>query len=147
MSYELAHYGVRGMRWGVRRYQRKDGSLTPEGRKRYSEEESPKPAAPNKKKSVSSMSNADLRNEIERLELEQRYRRLASESAKLNRTTSQKAKEYVKNILIESGNDVGKKFAKYAMSVGVNKLFEKTFNDPDILNIRGGKKDKDKDNK
>ena len=31
---ELAHYGILGMKWGVRRYQNKDGSLTPEGRKR-----------------------------------------------------------------------------------------------------------------
>lgn len=30
----LAHYGILGMRWGVRRYQNKDGSLTAEGRKR-----------------------------------------------------------------------------------------------------------------
>lgn len=31
----LAHYGIMGMRWGVRRYQNSDGSLTPEGMKRY----------------------------------------------------------------------------------------------------------------
>lgn len=31
----LIHSGVQGMKWGVRRYQNKDGSLTPEGRKRY----------------------------------------------------------------------------------------------------------------
>jgi hypothetical protein len=31
----LMHSGVQGMKWGVRRYQNKDGSLTPEGRKRY----------------------------------------------------------------------------------------------------------------
>lgn len=32
---ELYHYGIKGMRWGVRRYQYADGSLTPAGQKRY----------------------------------------------------------------------------------------------------------------
>ena len=35
----LAHYGVRGMRWGVRRYQNYDGSYTREGLRRYNESE------------------------------------------------------------------------------------------------------------
>ena len=34
---ELYHWGIKGMRWGVRRYQNKDGTLTKTGRKRYSE--------------------------------------------------------------------------------------------------------------
>lgn len=32
---ELTHWGIKGMRWGIRRYQNKDGSLTEAGRKRY----------------------------------------------------------------------------------------------------------------
>lgn len=32
---ELMHYGILGMKWGVRRYQNKDGSLTSAGKKRY----------------------------------------------------------------------------------------------------------------
>lgn len=32
---ELYHYGVKGMKWGVRRYQNQNGSLTPAGKKKY----------------------------------------------------------------------------------------------------------------
>lgn len=32
---ELTHWGIKGMRWGIRRYQNKDGSLTAAGQKRY----------------------------------------------------------------------------------------------------------------
>ena len=32
---ELYHHGIKGQKWGVRRFQNVDGSLTPEGKKRY----------------------------------------------------------------------------------------------------------------
>lgn len=34
-STELFHYGIKGQKWGVRRYQNSDGTLTPAGKKRY----------------------------------------------------------------------------------------------------------------
>ena len=34
-SYYLEHHGIKGQKWGVRRFQNKDGSLTTAGRKRY----------------------------------------------------------------------------------------------------------------
>lgn len=38
MNNEVYHYGVKGMKWGVRRYQNKDGTLTNTGKKRLIEE-------------------------------------------------------------------------------------------------------------
>lgn len=36
MTTELKHHGILGMKWGVRRYQNLDGTLTEQGKKRYS---------------------------------------------------------------------------------------------------------------
>lgn len=35
MMDELYHHGIKGQKWGIRRFQNPDGTLTPEGRKRY----------------------------------------------------------------------------------------------------------------
>lgn len=35
---ELMHFGIKGQKWGIRRYQNKNGSLTPAGIKRYAKE-------------------------------------------------------------------------------------------------------------
>lgn len=34
----LQHYGIKGMKWGVRRYRKEDGSLTEAGKKRYKDD-------------------------------------------------------------------------------------------------------------
>lgn len=36
---DLQHHGIKGQKWGRRRYQNKDGSLTPAGEKRYGTKE------------------------------------------------------------------------------------------------------------
>lgn len=98
MEEELKHYGIKGMKWGVRRFQNSDGSLTSEGRKRYSGndlKEAQKKVDKGKamvdgvkktrvkaaekqhekkiKDDLSKMSDAELRDIVNRLNMEERY--------------------------------------------------------------------------
>lgn len=80
---ELTHWGVRGMRWGVRRYQNKDGSLTAAGKKRRAKlEKELKQLGGGKKgtnhsaprdKSVSEMTDKQLQKYTARMQLEKQY--------------------------------------------------------------------------
>ena len=68
----LSHWGIKGMKWGRRRYQNPDGSLTAEGKKRYDGPHEDYQRAHNKKK-VSQMSDRELRERNNRLQMEKQY--------------------------------------------------------------------------
>lgn len=95
---ELKHYGIKGMKWGVRRFQNSDGSLTADGKKRYSGDnlkdiqkqvnqgknvvdgvKKTKAKAAEKrtekkiKDDLSQMSDKELRDIVNRLNMEERY--------------------------------------------------------------------------
>lgn len=76
MNNELYHYGVLGMKWGVR----KDRSRSSGFRKKRSMSDDARDASVIKKKKVSQMSNAELKRLNERSRLEQEYSRLNPKS-------------------------------------------------------------------
>ena len=73
---QLYHHGILGMKWGVRRFQNKDGSLTKAGKKRYGDDSDEQKA---KKKSVKDMSDDELNKAIRRAQMEDQYRNLRPE--------------------------------------------------------------------
>ena len=80
---ELQHWGIKGQKWGRRRYQNPDGSLTPEGKKRYNDEmtklkaeeakvKAAEKVAANKKKTQAKIDKLDAK----KAELEERKKKL-----------------------------------------------------------------------
>lgn len=69
---ELYHWGIKGMKWGVRRYQNSDGSLTPAGKKRYAklEAEIEKLGGKSPEKKLAEMTDEEVVAKTNRMRLE-----------------------------------------------------------------------------
>lgn len=106
MQNELYHYGILGQKWGIRRYQNKDGTLTDAGKKRYrsTSRKSEKQRTSEKAKIADlknrgALSTAQLKEKIERLQMEKQLRELTE--SEIN-----PGKAYVKKLLKDTGTRV-----------------------------------------
>lgn len=101
MEYELYHWGIKGMKWGIRRFQNKDGSLTPAGRKRYgdgSDGTSGQGKTASKPKSIKDMSDEELRTKVNRLTLEKNALDLERQVSSLSPQKVAKGQGFVQKI-------------------------------------------------
>lgn len=153
MSNELTHHGIKDQKWGLRRFQNPDGSLTPAGRERYGvgkkrgvagaegesksgESASSQKSGANKtqgksSRSVIAMTDDELRSRINRLNMEEQYSNLVARQKQRNTGV-------VKRLL---GN-AAKQLAEQSLSRLVSKVMSKAFDKKDSFDI-GDYKDMD----
>lgn len=87
---EFYHHGIKGQKWGVRRFQNKNGTLTSAGKARSQKEEKAHTDHTNAHtaKSITQMSNQELKERNNRLQMENQYRQLISSQSSLERGVS-----------------------------------------------------------
>lgn len=161
---ELVHAGIKGMRWGVRRYQNEDGTLTEAGKKRYARDtkdlsekkkakyeanpdkwvnedigasrrladesanltnklknanESAMRNRPKMKMDLSSMTDQQMRNEINRALLEKQYNDMFAPQK------STKGREVVNSVLSNAGVVLGVTSSALGIALAIRDLKEK----------------------
>ena len=134
---ELMHYGVPGMKWGVRRTPARLGrKKTSSSRfllgkkkakaKAKTKSESSKEETAPKKKSVKEMSDEELNAAINRMRLEQTYVSLSPQKVS---TGKKIAKTILNDVVVPAATDVGRQMVKTALTRAGNKTLEEVFKD------------------
>ena len=166
---ELYHWGIKGMKWGVRRYQNEDGSLTSAGRKRYLNADGSLNEKGKKKfgdsvrvetinrKSAKDMTDEELDRAILRARKEDEYNRLRPEPvaetkrSAMSNLMNKAVNEALVPAVINSGrNALQNAFDKYAKKLledkvdpnsyeALKKVYDKLKIEKDIENLKNPK--------
>lgn len=137
---QLYHHGILGQKWGVRRFQKTDGTRTAEGKRRdrrHGKSEDHINSRKAKKQGPEGLSTDQLRKLNERLQLEETYKKLTAEQMK-------KSENWVRNSLQTAGQQALTDFSK-AVMLGSAKIIVQKIS-PEFANVAFKLKEKDKNN-
>ena len=142
----IQHHGIPGMKWGIRRYQNKDGSLTAAGRKRVAKMKDEyteltgkrlirKPISKkstntksieeaDNKKSVKDMSDYELKTKTDRLNAEKNYMEAVKNHKSISDEHVSRGKKIVNTVMRDmiapAAIDTGRQLIKSYMTKAVN---------------------------
>jgi len=147
----LSHHGVKGMKWGVRKERSSSGDLRRKATSNFltrlaaNRKKKVKPAKPEKlkkakRKKVKDMSEAELQEHINRLQLERRLKDVKRQNTGEARAM---VKDILKNSFRSAATATTTQIMKYAMATAVNSVVKSKI--PGGIIDPGGPKSKDKD--
>ena len=104
---ELAHYGILGMKWGIRRTEAQLARARGKTKSDDADDNEKKTssASSSKKKSVSEMSDDELRKAVNRLQLEKQYRDLSPKNVSAGQRFVNKV---MKDVVVPAATEVSR---------------------------------------
>lgn len=115
MNEYLCHHGIKDQRWGFRRFQNKDGSLTPAGRERY------------RRKSVRNLTDEEIAETMDRLNKEKELLTLQGEVVKMasgrkGKLAGEFIETFAKKAVTDVVANVSSQVITYTLAETINKV-------------------------